>query len=154
MLTRVGCLGILLAMGGWACGQGLTRKSGPWTLQQSGTTVSLRGVRSLGGGVAWASGAEGTVLRTEDGGYEWQSCALPEGADKLDFRGIWAWDADTAIVMSSGPGDQSRVYRTTDGCSHWSLVLADPDKQGFFDAMVFSGRQVGYLLGDTVDRAV
>ena len=153
MLTRVGCLGILLAMGGWACGQGLTRKSGPWTLQQSGTTVSLRGVRSLGGGVAWASGAEGTVLRTEDGGYEWQSCALPEGADKLDFRGIWAWDADTAIVMSSGHGDQSRVYRTTDGCSHWSLVLADPDKQGFFDAMVFSGRQVGYLLGDPVDGA-
>jgi hypothetical protein len=110
-------------------------------------------VYSVGGGVAWASGANGTVLRTEDGGYEWQSCAAPADSAKLDFRGIWAWDANTALVMSSGSGTQSRVYRTTDGCSHWTLVLTDPDKTGFFDAMVFAGRQVGYLLGDPVEGA-
>ncbi len=154
MLRRPVCLVAVLSMiGGFACGQGLSRKSGPWTLQQSGTTVSLRGVHSLGGGVAWVSGADGTVLRTEDGGYEWQSCAAPPDSDKLDFRGIWAWDANTAIVMSIGSGDQSRLYRTTDGCSHWSLVLTDPDKEGFFDGMVFAGRQVGYLLGDPVEGA-
>jgi photosystem II stability/assembly factor-like uncharacterized protein len=78
---------------------------------------------------------------------------VPEGAEKLDFRGIWAWDTNTAIVMSSGTGDLSRVYRTTDGCSHWTLVLTNPDKTGFFDAMVFADRQVGYLLGDPVNGA-
>jgi photosystem II stability/assembly factor-like uncharacterized protein len=144
-------LAILLAASGSVRGQGTGRTSGPWTLLQSGTTVSLRGVHSLGGGVAWVSGADGTVLRTEDGGYEWQSCAAPPDSGKLDFRAIWAWDANTAIVMSSGTGEESRVYRTTDGCSHWSLVLTDPDKEGFFDGMVFAGRQVGYLLGDPVD---
>jgi len=154
MLRRAGyCAGIVLFLSGWASGQGLNQKSGPWVLQQSGTTAGLRGIDSLGGGVAWASGTDGTVLRTEDGGYEWQSCAMPEGAEKLDFRGIWAWDANTAIVMSSGPGDLSRLYRTADGCSHWALVLTDPDKNGFFDAMVFANRQVGYLLGDPVDGA-
>jgi len=148
---RVAGWTVVLATGLW--GQATNRRSGPWVLQQSGTTAGLRGIHSLGAGVAWASGTDGTVLRTEDGGYEWQSCAVPEGAEKLDFRAVWAWDADTAIVMSSGTGDASRVYRTTDGCSHWTQVLTDPDKGGFFDAMVFAGRQDGFLVGDPVDGA-
>src|SRR5581483_3733188 len=130
--------------------------SGPWEMQNSGTTASLRGIHAVGGGVAWASGTNGTVLRTEDGGYEWQSCAMPSGAEKLDFRGIWAWDDDTAIVMSSGPGGQSRLYRTTDGCSSGKLVLTNPDKDGFWDAMAFwtgknapvQGDEEGVILGD------
>src|SRR6201993_1800778 len=88
------------------------KTSGPWVMQSSGTTAKLRGIHAVGGGVAWASGSDGTVLRTEDGGYMWQSCAMPPGAEKLDFRGVWAWEADTAIVMSSGPGDQSRLDKT------------------------------------------
>lgn len=128
--------------------QGQVEKSGPWEVQSSGTTASLRGIHAVGGGVAWASGTNGTVLRTEDSGYMWQSCAMPPGAEKLDFRGIWAWDANTAIVMSSGPGDQSRLYKTTDGCSHWTLLYTNPDKDGFWDAVVFSDRNYGMLLGD------
>jgi len=99
-------------------------------IQSSGTKAGLRGIYAVGGGVAWASGTNGTVLRTEDGGYMWQSCALPPNAEKLDFRGIWAWDADTAVVMSSGPGDLSRIYKTTDGCSSWELLFTNPDKEG------------------------
>lgn len=126
-------------------------KSGPWEMQSSGTTANLRGIHAVGGGVAWASGTNGTVLRTEDGGYMWQSCAVPPGAEKLDFRGIWAWDANTAIVMSSGPGDQSRLYETTDGCSHWTLLYTNPDKDGFWDAVVFQNKRRGFLLGDPVN---
>ncbi|MBV8673164.1 MAG: hypothetical protein JOZ33_06995 [Acidobacteriaceae bacterium] len=123
----------------------------PWVLQSSGTKASLRGIHAVAGGVAWASGTNGTVLRTEDGGYMWQSCAMPPGAENLDFRGIWAWDANTAIVMSSGPGDLSRLYKTTDGCSSWKLVFTNPDKDGFWDAMVFSEDKHGSLLGDPVN---
>lgn len=152
MLRRAGVVvGIALMMNGLTWSQDLNQKSGPWVMENSGTKASLRGVKSLGAGLAWASGSDGTILRTEDAGYEWQNCAVPEGAEKLDFRGIWAWDDNTAVVMSSGAGDQSRVYRTTDGCAHWTLVLSNPDKDGFFDAMTFVGRQVGYLLGDPVD---
>lgn len=134
-----------------ACGgQTLNQRSGPWVLERSGTTASLRGIHAVGGGIAWASGTNGTVLRTEDGGYEWQSCAMPPGAERLDFRGIWAWDDDTAIVMSSGPGDQSRLYKTTDGCSSWKLVFTNPDRDGFWDAMVFWNKKDGEILGDPV----
>jgi photosystem II stability/assembly factor-like uncharacterized protein len=119
-------------------------------MQNSTTKAGLRGIHAVGGGVAWASGTNGTVLRTEDGGYMWQSCAMPPGAEKLDFRGIWAWDADRAVVMSSGPGELSRIYKTTDGCSSWKLLYTNPDKGGFWDAVAFSDRTHGFLFGDPV----
>jgi photosystem II stability/assembly factor-like uncharacterized protein len=130
-----------------------------WDIEESHTTASLRGIHNVGGGVAWASGTNGTVLRTEDGGYLWQTCAIPPGAENLDFRGIQAFDENTAIVMSSGPGDQSRLYKTTDGCQTWKLLFTNPDKQGFWDAINFnigedggaSTNRWGTLIGDPVD---
>jgi photosystem II stability/assembly factor-like uncharacterized protein len=107
-----------------------------WDIQNSGTTADLRGIAAVGDGtIAWASGTNGTVLRTEDAGHLWQHCTVPTGAEKLDFRGIQAFDANTAIVMSSGPGDLSRLYKTTDGCETWKLVFTNPDKDGFWDSI-------------------
>ncbi len=130
-------------------------------IEESHTTASLRGIHNVGAGVAWASGTNGTVLRTEDGGYLWQTCTIPPGAEKLDFRGIQAFDANTAIVMSSGPGDQSRLYKTTDGCQTWKLLFTNPDKEGFWDAIQFQFHDGpspnyryfngGVLVGDPVD---
>jgi photosystem II stability/assembly factor-like uncharacterized protein len=130
-----------------------------WEMESSGTTADLRGIDNVGGGVAWASGTNGTVLRTEDGGYLWQACAVPPGAEHLDFRGVQAFDANTAIVMSSGKGDLSRLYKTTDGCQTWKLVFTNPDKDGFWDAVVFKNpnadteelaQDAGELVGDPV----
>ena len=139
---------------GWLCvivaASCAAQAPGPIQMEQSNTTASLRGIHAAGPGVAWASGTNGTVLRTEDGGFVWQGCAMPPGAEKLDFRGVWAWDAMTAIVMSSGPGDQSRLYKTTDGCVSWKLLATNSDKDGFWDAIAFSDRDNGYLLGDLV----
>jgi hypothetical protein len=120
-----------------------------WQIENSTTTADLRGIDSVGGGIAWASGTNGTVLRTEDGGYLWQPCAIPPGAEHLDFRGIQAFDASTAIVMSSGTGDLSRLYKTTDGCQTWKLVFTNPDKDGFWDAVRFNEGN-GIVLGDPV----
>ncbi len=121
-----------------------------WQLQDAHTTADLRGIHSLGNGVAWASGTNGTVLRTEDAGFVWQLCAIPPGAEHLDFRGIQAFDNNTAIVMSSGKGDLSRLYKTTDGCQTWTLLFTNPDKDGFWDALRFADRKHGFLLGDPV----
>ncbi|WP_348261891.1 hypothetical protein P8935_19060 [Telmatobacter sp. DSM 110680] len=129
----------------------VTPVHGQWTLETSNTTADLRGIHSIGNGIAWASGTNGTVLRTEDGGYVWQSCTVPPGAEKLDFRGIQAFDANTAIVMSSGKGDLSRLYKTTDGCHSWNLIFTNPDKDGFWDAIVLNRfDKDGELLGDPV----
>ncbi len=122
-----------------------------WQMENSTTTADLRGIDSVGGGVAWASGTNGTVVRTEDGGYLWQPCTVPPGAEHLDFRGIQAFDANTAIVMSSGKGDLSRLYKTTDGCQTWKLLFTNPDKDGFWDAVLFNAHREGWLLGDPVN---
>ena len=130
-------------------------------IEDSNSTASLRGIHNVGGGVAWASGTNGTVLRTEDGGYLWQTCTIPPGAEKLDFRGIQAFDENTAIVMSSGKGDLSRLYKTTDGCQTWKLLFSNPDAisgtiaagshapdDGFFDAVLFLDPNLGLVFGD------
>lgn len=128
---------------------------GQWTIQNSGTTASLRGIAAVTPQVAWASGTEGTVLKTEDGGAHWQRCAVPPGAENLDFRGVQAFDAQTAIVMSSGKGDLSRLYKTVDGCKTWKLVFANPNRDGFWDSLKFvpgsphfPSTKLGFLLGD------
>ncbi len=100
--------------------------------------------------MAWASGTDGTVLRTEDGGYLWQRCAVPPGAEKLDFRGVQGWDANNAVVMSSGKGELSRIYRTTDVCSSWKLVVTNPDADGFWDAISVADQKTLMILGDPV----
>jgi photosystem II stability/assembly factor-like uncharacterized protein len=122
-----------------------------WLIQDSGNTAGLRGVHNVDGKVAWASGTGGTVLHTDDGGGHWQRCAVPPSAEKLDFRGVWAWSGQLAVVMSIGEGDQSRLYKTTDGCKTWTQLYVNPDGKGFWDAMLFFNERMGRILGDPVD---
>ena len=130
-----------------------------WQLQNSHTTSSLRGIHALSSEIAWASGTNGTVLHTTNDGTTWLPCTTPPDAEKLDFRAIYAFDANTAIVMSSGTGDLSRLYKTTDACKSWKLVFTNPDKEGFWDAIRFDfsysrnnprGSEAGVLIGDPV----
>lgn len=108
-----------------------------WLIQDSGTTAGLRGIHSVDGKVAWASGTSGTVVHTDDGGAHWLRCPVPPGAEKLDFRGVWAWNSQRAVVMSIGEGDQSRLYKTIDGCKTWTQLSVNPDAKGFWDAIAF-----------------
>ena len=120
-----------------------------WSAQESGTTAELRGVMAVNSTVVWASGSKGTFLRTVDGGATWNSAQVPVAAD-ADFRGLWAFDAQTAILLSIGKGEKSRVYKTADGGTHWDLLYTDPDPDGFFDAIAFWDASHGILLGDPV----
>ncbi|MGC2398354.1 MAG: glycosyl hydrolase [Acidobacteriaceae bacterium] len=144
LIASLACL-VALAAGG--------QTSGPWELESSGSTAGLRGIYNVGGGVVWTGGTGGTVLRSEDTGYLWQQCTTPPGAVKLDFRGIWAWDAENVLVLSSGPGDQSRLYQSTDGCSSWKLVMTNTDSAGFWDGILFFDGKRGVIYGDPVKDA-
>jgi len=114
--------------------------------------ASFRGLSAVDDTIVWASGTEGTVLRTTDAGATWDVLKVPK-SEELDFRGVRAFDAATAVIMSSGPAEkgQARVYRTTDGGKTWNLVLEERTKGAFFDAVAFFDAQHGILLGDPVD---
>jgi photosystem II stability/assembly factor-like uncharacterized protein len=121
-----------------------------WLPQLSGTKARLRGVCAVSDQVAWASGTGGTYTRSADGGQRWASGQVP-GAEALDFRDVEVFDARTAVLLSSGPGDQSRVYRTTDSGVTWSLRFTNPDRSGFLDALAFWDADHGLVLGDPVN---
>lgn len=121
-----------------------------WTTQSSGVTVRLRGVSAISERVAWASGADSTVLRTVDGGTTWQKLTVT--SENLDFRDVDAVDAQTAYVLSIGNGPASRIYKTTDAGKTWTLQFRNEDPKAFLDAMSFWDTNNGIAFGDSVDR--
>jgi len=118
--------------------------------QNSKTDVPLRGISAVSGKVAWASGAKGTVLRTIDGGENWETLVI-SGADSLDFRDIQAFDQNTAFVLSIGPGDQSRIYKTSDGGKIWQRQFTNSDPKAFYDCFAFWDSTHGIAVSDSVD---
>jgi photosystem II stability/assembly factor-like uncharacterized protein len=121
-----------------------------WHAQPSGVTVRLRGISAVSARVAWAGGANGTVLRTLDGGLTWQTRPVP-GAEKLDFRDVDALSERVAYALSIGPGEASRIYKTTDGGGQWELQFANTDPKVFLDAMAFRDENSGVAFSDSVD---
>ncbi len=125
--------------------------AGLWEAQNTGTKASLRGLSVVDNMVVWTSGSSGTYVRTNDGGRSW-TAAQVKGAEELDFRGVKAFDANTAVLMSSGPAEQgrARLYRTSDGGAHWSLVYETKAPGAFLDCMAFWDHEHGLAVGDPV----
>lgn len=121
-----------------------------WTVQVSGTKARLRGLCVVSGEVAWASGTGGAFLRTIDGGKTWRAGTVP-GASSLDFRDVHADGDKTALMLSIGPGEQSRIFKTADGGATWTIIYVNRDPKGFLDAIAFWDRDHGLAFGDPVD---
>ena len=121
-----------------------------WQIQTSPIPADLRAVHALSSNVAWASGSNGTVLRTADGGASWISCAVPTGAARADLIAVQAINDTTAIVMTSGKGKLSRLYRTTDSCQTWKLVFTNPDPDNLFVSLRRVTSTQLYLLATPV----
>lgn len=121
-----------------------------WTKQTIDTKASFRGLSVVNEKIIWASGTGGTVLKTIDGGKNWSVIKVPD-ADKLDFRDIEAFDADTAYILSIGDGESSRIYKTTDGGKTWKLQFKNTNPKAFFDALAFWDKNNGIAMSDPVD---
>lgn len=130
-------------------------QSGPrdsWKRADVGTTASFRGLSAVNADVVWASGTRGTVIRTVDGGKTWDVRRVA-GAENQDFRGIRAFDAENAVIMSTGNAEKglATIYRTSDGGKTWTLAFAPKTTGVFFDSIAFWDRKRGVVLSDPVD---
>jgi cyanophycinase len=123
-----------------------------WQAQKVNSTSSCRSMSAPSAMVAWAGCTGGKVFRTTDGGATWSVDSVP-GAARLDFRGIAAFDANTAVVASAGPAEQgqARIYRTTDGAKTWQLAWSDSTKGVFLDGLAFWDAQHGFTFSDPID---
>jgi len=121
-----------------------------WQKQIVDTKASLRGVSIVNEKIVWASGTGGSFLRTTDGGKNWKVGKVPD-AEKLDFRDVEAFDANTAYLLSIGEGENSRIYKTTDGGESWKLQFKNANPKAFFDAFAFWDANNGIAMSDPVD---
>ncbi len=126
--------------------------SAQWVKQTVNTTASFRGLSVVSEKVVWASGTGGTVIRTIDGGKTWKVMAEP-GAEKLDFRDVEAFDANTAYILSIGNGESSRIYKTIDGGKTWNLQFRNTNEKAFFDAIACSYRYTCHAVSDPVNES-
>lgn len=114
------------------------------------TTARLRGLSPVSAKVIWASGSEGVVLRSTDGGRTVRDVG-PAGTEGLQFRDIEATSARHAVILSIGEATDSRVYVTDDGGATWAESFRNTDPAAFYDCMTFTSPRVGYALSDPPD---
>ncbi len=120
-----------------------------WQRQAVRSDADFRGLCAVSARVAWVSGTKGTYGRTSDGGATWSVGTVP-GAEKLDFRDVKAFGEGTAYLLSAGPGESSRIYKTADGGKTWALQFKNPDPDAFYDALAFWDEKNGIALSDPV----
>src|SRR5215213_8255982 len=124
--------------------------AGQWIKQSINTTASFRGLSVVGEKIGWASGSGGTVIKTTDSGKTCKVMTVP-GAEKLDFRDIEAFDANTAYILSIGNGESSRIYKSVDGGATWKLQFTNKNEKAFFDAIACWSRTFCLAMSDPVD---
>jgi photosystem II stability/assembly factor-like uncharacterized protein len=117
-------------------------------IQAQGTKTSLRGLSVVNDAVAWASGSNGTIGRTSDGGKNWKWITV-KGFETRDFRDIEAFDATTAIIMAVDA--PAYILKTVDGGESWKVVYENKTKGMFLDAMEFWNINAGIVIGDPID---
>ncbi len=117
----------------------------------SGRKTSLRGLCVVDDNIIWASGSNGTVARSVDGGktFEWLTV---QGFEQRDFRDVEAFDANTAIIMAVA--EPAVILKTKDGGKNWYKVFEDSTKGMFLDAMDFRDRNYGVVVGDPIYQRI
>ncbi|MBS1946195.1 MAG: oxidoreductase [Bacteroidetes bacterium] len=113
-----------------------------------GSKTSIRGLSVVNNKLAWASGSNGAVAKSTDGGKTWKWITV-KNFEQRDFRDIEAFDSKTAIIMAVG--EPALILKTNDGGETWKTVYADSAKGMFLDAMEFWNRDSGIVIGDPIE---
>jgi photosystem II stability/assembly factor-like uncharacterized protein len=110
--------------------------------------ISFRGLSVAEDGTVWASGSRGTIARSTDEGNSFTYTQI-NGYEKSDFRDIQAFDANRAVVMSSGT--PAYILVTRDGGLTWRETFSKYDTAYFLDAMDFWNEYNGVVVGDPIN---
>ena len=118
------------------------------TLLNTGTTASFRGLSVVNARVIWASGTNGTVGKTLDGGKSWQ-WNHTSACDSCDWRSIAALSDKEAFIINAG--SPARLLHTKDGGLTWEQQYYNAAPAAFFDCLRFSDAAHGFAIGDPLN---
>jgi len=117
------------------------------TILQQGKPTNIRGLSVVNDKVAWISGNNGYIAKTNNGGKTWLWQQVKD-FEKADFRDIEAFSDKEAIIMSSGT--PALILKTIDGGVNWQLKYRNTDTSVFLDAIDFDNPSHGFILGDPI----
>jgi len=120
------------------------------TPQTSGTSKGLIAVSPVDSRVVWVSGRDGSYSVTTDGGNTWRA-GVVAGAEALQFRDVEGVSEKVAYLLSIGGGTDSRIYKTLNGGTTWSLQFMNQDPDAFFDCFAFWTSTRGIAFSDSVN---
>jgi len=120
-----------------------------WEKINTPVTNALISISSPDNSVCWSSGEHGAVIRTTNGGLNWQSVGL--GADTI--TNIFALDANIALVALMN-GNTALVFRTTNGGTNWIQVFSQnypyPYPYNCINSVWMTSTLNGFMMGDPV----
>jgi len=91
-----------------------------WVQATSGTTAELQGIGWANSNVVWVSAADGSIIKSTDGGTTWVSAGNTGGG--AGYYSIAALDANTAIAAFGPNSGNGKIFRTTDGGTTWTVA--------------------------------
>jgi photosystem II stability/assembly factor-like uncharacterized protein len=121
------------------------------TTLTSDDNTSIRGLSVVSDQIIWASGSNGMVALSTDGGINWKWSKV-KGFENRDFRDIEAFDQKTAVIMAVA--EPACILKTYNGGETWKLVYSDSSKGMFLDAMEFWENGNGIVVGDPIDGKI
>ena len=119
-----------------------------WKTVNLEVNTNCRGLSVVNDSVAWISGTGGWVGNTNDGGKEWNLYQV-KGFEKFDFRSLYAFDNDHAVIANAG--SPAAILITKDGGRQWKIVHTDSDTTAFYDGIDFWNKKDGIIYGDPVN---
>lgn len=110
---------------GWACGRlgrilHTSDAGATWTVQASGTDLTLTGISFTDDRTGWVVGDHGTILHTVDGGRTWLRQQSPV---QVYLMGVCFLDPSTGWIA----GERAQILHTRDGGKTWSVQFEGPD---------------------------
>jgi len=109
--------------------------NGQWIEQNSGTSENLNEVQFTSDIVGYIVGDNGTLLKTIDGGENWNS--LPSGTSQ-DLVSLWFLDNEVGFIG----GETGFASKTEDGGNTWqSLNLSLSNPVEFY----FMNNDIGFI---------